>query len=254
MTHGQPSRPANVENIVAINQGRQPLAASLPIVPALTPAAADTLARSGALFLDARDSRDFGAAHIPGAYNVQLSSSQFEQRVGWVLPGDAPLILILGRDEDLPKALHKLAFIGLENRVAGFAAGGMDAWRAAGYPAASLPQTRPADLQAQLEQDGLIVLDVREGDEYDAGHIAGARQISYKTLDARLDELNLDPDAPLAIVCASGMRSSTAASLLLRRGYTNVSNVAGGMDAWRRAALPEERPPVFSPSKIRAGS
>ncbi len=234
MTHGQPSRPSNVENIILINQGKKPLALALPAPRALTVSEAQAQATGGAAYLDTRSSREFGAAHIPSAYNVQLTSSQFEQRVGWVIPGETPLILILADDAQASATLHKLAYIGLETRVTGTLAGGMDAWLAAGLPTARVAQQRVAELN---DLPNLTVLDVREGDEWDAGHIAGARHLSYKHLDARLAELALDPAAPLAIICASGQRSSTAASLLLRRGFTDVRNVVGGMDAWKAAGF-----------------
>lgn len=238
MTHGQPSRPANVENIVLINQGRKPLAGALPVVSPLTPERVREMIGGGQLLLDAREYRQYGAFHIPGSLTVQLSSPQFEQRIGWISPVETSIILLLASDDQLIDALKKLAFIGLENRVAGYLAGGIEAWQRAGYETTSLPQVRAGKLQEQLESGELAVLDVREADEWQAGHIEGARHMSLRVLDSRYEELGLDPAAPLAIVCAGGFRSTTAASILRRRGFRAISNLIGGMGAWERVGLP----------------
>ena len=77
--------------------------------------------------------------------------------------------------------------------------------------------------------DGLLI-DVREPDEYDIAHIEGSRLIPLKTLP---DELaSLPTDREIFVHCKSGGRSAKAVQLLLDHGFTRVSNVAGGMDAW----------------------
>ena len=238
MTSGQPSRPANVENIIAINQGRQPLAPSLPELKALSPGEVRAALDDGARLVDTRGYPRFGKGHIPGALNIQLSSGEFEQRIGWVLPGEEPLLFITETPEQAERALKATAFIGLERRIAGYLDGGIDAWQAAGYETATLPQVTPEELEAMRTKHSLAVLDVREEDEYAAGHIRGATNMSYKLLEAGLDELPLDPDQPVAVTCAGGFRSSTASSILLRRGFKKVLNVTGGMGAWARAGLP----------------
>jgi hydroxyacylglutathione hydrolase len=62
--------------------------------------------------------------------------------------------------------------------------------------------------------------------------------MSYKVLRQRLKELQLTPDKPVSVLCAGGMRSSTACSILLMNGYEQVCNVTGGMSAWAAACLP----------------
>jgi rhodanese-related sulfurtransferase len=84
-----------------------------------------------------------------------------------------------------------------------------------------------------------LVLDVRDADEWAAGHIAGAIHIPFQQLQGRLAEL--PRDRPLAVICAGGNRSSIAASLLQRAGFAPVENVRDGMDAWQEAGLPISR-------------
>ena len=81
------------------------------------------------------------------------------------------------------------------------------------------------------------MLDVRNPDEWndELGHIDVARQIPLPELRQRMDELAAWRDKPIVVVCASGSRSRTAASILAAAGYRQVMNLEGGMVAWRQA-------------------
>jgi hydroxyacylglutathione hydrolase len=99
------------------------------------------------------------------------------------------------------------------------------------------PQLSSIQLHDALRRgDGLQVLDVRTQDEWEAGHVEGALHIPGNELQDRAGEL--PKDGMLAILCGSGYRSTVAASVLERSGFTNVVNVTGGMEAWRKAGLP----------------
>lgn len=239
MCEGQPSRPANVLEIVAINQGRSPLTMDEPAAPALAPQAFSELIAAGHMVIDTRDVAAFGGGHIPGAFNFKMASPEFEQRVGWVVPLEAPMLLVLDGDGLASAALRKLAFIGLDSRVKGFLAGGMGAWIDAGMPHHTLSQISVHELCEQLANGGRMkALDVREEVEWDEGHIEGASSMGFKVLGDHLDEIGVGLADEVAVVCASGIRSSTAGSILRRNGYQNVYNVTGGMAAWRAAKLP----------------
>jgi hydroxyacylglutathione hydrolase len=239
MCEGQPSRPANILEIVAINQGQSPLTMGEPEAPALSPAEFTALSEGGHAVVDTRAPADFGGGHIPGAYSIKLTSPEFEQRVGWVVPLETPIILVTETEDEVRSALHKLAFVGLDRRVEGFLAGGMDAWAGAGMPEETLPQITVTELQELLlADDGMRVLDVREPEEWDAGHVEGAESMSFKVLEKRLDELSIGADDDVAVMCAAGVRSSTASSILLRNGYRRVRNITGGFTAWSAAELP----------------
>jgi hydroxyacylglutathione hydrolase len=242
MGEGQPSRPANILEIVAINQGRSPLTMDEPSAPALAPEDFRERIAEGHAVVDTRDPAAFGAGHIPGAYNIKGASPEFEQRVGWVVDLEVPILLVLDHDDALAAMLRKLAFVGLDRRVRGYLAGGMDAWGAAIGAQETLKQISVTELQERLAAgDGVRVLDVREPDEYEQGHVEGAASMSFKVLEERFSELPLTPDDQIALVCAGGVRSSTASSILLRRGFRNLLNVTGGMGAWRAAGLPTTR-------------
>ena len=96
------------------------------------------------------------------------------------------------------------------------------------------PKASPEQAR-QLQDQGAILLDVREGPEWRAGHAPGARHIPLRRLPARITDL--PPQRTVITVCRSGHRSAGAAALLARRGR-NVVNLTGGMRAWARAGLP----------------
>ena len=93
-----------------------------------------------------------------------------------------------------------------------------------------VPQISVQDLPADA-----VLLDVREQDEWDAGHVDGAVHVPLGEVPSRLGDL---PDAdPLYFICRSGNRSDRAAAWLTAQGVESV-NVAGGMRAWAEAGKP----------------
>ncbi len=94
----------------------------------------------------------------------------------------------------------------------------------------TVPQVPAAEVPA-----GAFLLDVREDEEWDAGHAPGAVHIPLGDLGARYTEL--DRDRPLYVICRSGNRSARAAHALAEAGW-DASNVADGMIGWQTAGLP----------------
>lgn len=92
--------------------------------------------------------------------------------------------------------------------------------------------------QAQsMNKQGALLLDVREAGEYAEVHAPNATLIPLEGLGARLSEIAAYKDKPIAVVCRSGRRSAKAVQLLQEAGYSQVSNVSGGMIAWESAGL-----------------
>ena len=100
----------------------------------------------------------------------------------------------------------------------------------------------PTDLNALLETGNghrPLVVDVREAWEFAQGHVPGARLISLGELAGRVGEL--DTTTPVALICATGSRSQSAAALLGQKGFETVYNVLGGTMRWVQNGLPLER-------------
>lgn len=101
----------------------------------------------------------------------------------------------------------------------------------------SVRQLRPQDVREQLPDGGGQLLDVREAWEFGLARLPGARLIPLAELPSRVGEL--DPQLPVIVYCHHGIRSWHAACFLERNGFTNVGNLAGGIDAWSRLIDPE---------------
>ena len=84
-----------------------------------------------------------------------------------------------------------------------------------------------------------LVLDVREGSEYDAGHLADSKHIPGDKLEDRIQELEKYKSKPIILIHRSGMNTTgKAGSILSKHGFAHVHNLAGGIDTWRQANLP----------------
>jgi phage shock protein E len=118
------------------------------------------------------------------------------------------------------------------------AACGAEAPAVGGRVVAQVEQISATDLQNRLADAAPpFVLDVRNPDEYtQEGHIGGAALIPLPELEQRLGEL--PRGRPIVCVCGSGKRSSRACTLLADQGFTQLSNMQGGMDAWKQAGYP----------------
>ena len=95
-----------------------------------------------------------------------------------------------------------------------------------------------AQLVQLVNNEGGIVIDVREKAEFDQGHIVDAINIPHANLDARLDELKKHQDKPIIIACKMGQHSGPAGTLLRKAGFENVSRLRGGITEWRGQSLP----------------
>lgn len=98
----------------------------------------------------------------------------------------------------------------------------------------AVPAIGPEEAARRVDE-GAILLDVREPDEWEAGHAPDAVHVPLAALAASVDDL--DPGQPVVAVCRVGGRSERAAAVLLQRGFDAV-NLAGGMQAWHGAGLP----------------
>jgi rhodanese-related sulfurtransferase len=90
----------------------------------------------------------------------------------------------------------------------------------------------PSVTAAQVD-DGAYLLDVREPDEWSAGHVAGAHHLPMMEVQARMAEV--PTDAEVVVVCRSGGRSGQVTSYLMGNGWDNVRNLDGGMQSWAAA-------------------
>jgi hydroxyacylglutathione hydrolase len=229
-------RPPNVEHIVSLNKG--PLIEELGAPAPLSPRAVEVSIDGGAILVDARTNEQFDEAHIPGAISASAYDTGFATKVARVVDPNVEVIVVAASDGYELEAAELLASVGIH--VQGFLQGGMTAWRSEERPVSRIELIDADALADRLEDsEDLIVLDVRDQDEFGAAHIPGALHIPYGQLIERLAEL--PRDRPIAAICSGGKRSGLAASLLQREGFTEVIHVArGGVATWRELGHPVE--------------
>jgi len=205
------------------------LVAGAPRLASLKPAAAAALAADGAIVVDVRPGAAFAAGHPYGAINLAFGS-KVGYWGGWVIPGDAPVILLSEDAAQARDAALQLLRVGLD-RIEGVISGGYEGWTGAGLPTATLDQMPAADLRAAASRGDLHVVDVRSAKEFRAGHLDGAVNVPAGEITERAAEL--PAGGTIATVCEGGYRSMLAASLLAREGVARIINVTGGMAAVR---------------------
>lgn len=234
LTSNLPARPEYFLKDAEINRTGATALSDLPPLRAIAPSELRLMLSSGEIALDVRPNEEFAAAHVPGSVNIALGG-QFASWAGTVLGLAAHPVLIASSDKQLEEARLRLTRVGIEI-LSGYLDGGVDAWKQAGLPVATISLMTPSELDARLKSHALQILDVRREPEWDAGHIEGA---TWWPLDNfRVSPPELDHDAPVAVHCKGGYRSMIATSLLQRAGFKHVINVTGGIDAWQQAQLP----------------
>jgi glyoxylase-like metal-dependent hydrolase (beta-lactamase superfamily II)/rhodanese-related sulfurtransferase len=232
LTSELPERPGYFAMDAEINRtGPAPLA-DLAVPPPLSAREVEARLKAGALVLDTRPARPFGAGHIPGAVHIALSG-QYASWAGRLIGMDRDIVLVAEDRDTMLESWVRLTRVGME-RVVGYLDEEMVAWSREGLPVAEISQVTVQDLASELEN--VQVVDVRQPGEWEGGHIAGAVLKPLPSLVASLE--GLDRDKTVAVHCKSGYRSSIATSLLQREGFRDVVNVIGGFDAWRACGLP----------------
>jgi rhodanese-related sulfurtransferase len=147
-------------------------------------------------------------------------------------------VVLVGRDdEDARQAAALAESVGV-TRLAGYLHGGMTSWREERRPVERIERITVPELRERAGE--LQVLDVRELDEWDAGHIPGSVHTPYHDIHGIPD--GIEAERPVAVICSSGQRAAPAASLLRRHGAREVLHVVdGGVGSWERAGGPIER-------------
>jgi hydroxyacylglutathione hydrolase len=208
---------------------------------ALSPQQVAGLLEAGHVALDVRSAAEFGEGHVPGSVNIGLGG-QFAMWSGSLIPLSSSIVIVADTNAQVDESVVRLARVGIEN-VKGYLEGGVENWQRAGFAVDSIPQVSVNELKQKLAtSDDLQVVDVRRPAEYGNGHVPRALNAPLATLDRVAGELPFQKDKPTAVICAGGYRSSAAASLLEKLGFTNLLNVAGGTGAWINAGYPVETP------------
>jgi hydroxyacylglutathione hydrolase len=197
---------------------------------ALSVAEFDELSKGDVTILDTRIPDEFEKGFVPGSINIGLNG-QYAPWVGALLDASRPLLLVASDGKEA-EAVLRLARVGYEN-VKGYLSGGIDAWLAAGKTIDTVNSVDAATFTSK--QKGDDVIDVRNPGEWNNGIVANASLLALGDLEAGLSQFN--KSSHYFIHCAGGYRSMMAASIMKKYGYTNVTNVYGGMNKIKETGI-----------------
>lgn len=239
--NGQPDPPTYFARMKQVNREGPRVLRGLAPPPKLSAASIHALMQSRAIVVDTRPAATYAHSHVPGTLNIPYNKS-FSTWAGWLVPGESEVTLIVEADEreitprTLTRAVRDLAIVGID-RVTGWVdQTSLTAWTEAGHALSTVKQVTAQAFAARNSATipsgataPALLIDVRNDDEWQEGHLPGATHIPLGHL---LTSLNASPDTPIVLQCQSGARSSVGASLLERAGYRDVTNLAGGYSAW----------------------
>jgi hydroxyacylglutathione hydrolase len=240
VTADQPDAPSYFNYDAVLNSQERPtLDQTLERIGALTLEQVLALQAIGAQVLDTRDPAEFAAAHLAGSINIGLVG-QYATWAGTVLSREQPIVIIAdpGREHEAAMRLGRIGF----DQVVGYLEDGLHSVES--RPELMMSTERlsaqvAAERMAAASGDrGPVIVDVRAPGERQQKRIPGSVGMPLNHLGERLSEL--PADRLLLVHCAGGYRSSIAASLLQRHGFTQVGEIAGGIAAWDAAKLPLE--------------
>jgi hydroxyacylglutathione hydrolase len=208
----------------------------------LTPHQTKSLLETGVLMIDLRPHDTFASGHIPRSINIAFSRKSLPERIATAIP-PGPSIVLISDEPSIAEAASNAIYGIHRNPLRGIVTAGTDTWRDEGLPLATLPRISVAALRQQLHasRDELVLIDVREPFEWEWGYIEGSLLIPLGEIWQRTD--SLDPRKEIILICAEGLRSSTAASILLHHHFQRIGNVPGGIGNWLNADYPAIRLP-----------
>lgn len=184
---------------------------------------------NGALILDVRSQAEFINGFIPGSLFIGLNG-QFAMWVGAIIQDIKQRIVLITPEGKEEETVTRLARVGYDHTV-GYLKGGVAAWDG------KLTTITSVSAEEVAQTEGCTIVDVRKPGEYQSEHVENA---IFYPLDYMNDELNkLDKNTTYHVHCAGGYRSVIAISLLMRNGYTNLIDIAGGYGALKNTSIPK---------------
>ncbi len=208
LTEDPPPRPPTASRVVSLNRAGASAPGPLPVLDSV----------DGCCVLDVRPPAEFDAGHLSGSLNVALAGNGVGTRAGWAVGEDESIAIVAADVDQGSSAAQLLYAAGLWN-VAGIVVGPPG-------PLVSARAYTPAEVVASF--DRLLLVDVRDEWEWEAGHVEGSVHLPLSALGDG-SHVSLPRDQPLAVACATGPRSALAASVLRRRGYGLAARVDGGI-------------------------
>ena len=219
----QPEPPKYFAKMKELNKVDRPLLTEVPTIKELSASDLKAASAKGIKLIDTRNKQDFEKGFIEGSINIQGNNS-FATWMGWFVSYNEQFILVASPSQ-MDDLTRKLMRIGLDN-IYGF----VDAAKINELSDAPLLTSKLVTISDVKANTTAEVIDLRGVAEYNSGHIAGATNVFVGTLLQNLAKV--PKDKPVIIHCQGGDRAAIGYSLLVKEGYTNVSNYSPGMNEW----------------------
>jgi hydroxyacylglutathione hydrolase len=207
---------------------------SAPSIPhLLTVPELDRLRKDRCQLLDIRAPSGFACGHIPGS--ISLWRGGISSFAGWFLNYDDPIVIVDDYNQDPGQVTRQLFRMGYDS-IAGILAGGIGSWYKSAREIATIGACSVRELEEQLSRSTPFILDVRDiRNRRAVGHIPHSYHVYVGELSSHLREI--PPNEPIFVYCDAGYKGSLAASILKLHHYPSVTNVLGGMTAWKEAGF-----------------
>lgn len=213
---------ANIDEI--ISKGNSPL----------SPSDFENVANeSRAIILDVRHEKEFIQGHIPQSIFIGIDGS-FAPWVGAVIKDVNQPILIVGKEDRINEVITRLSRVGFDNTL-GYLKGGFKAWEKEGKEMDTVRSVPTSQFETEHKTNHNPIFDVRKKGEWDTSHIKDAHHVCLSMLNEELAQFPKEDD--FYVHCAGGYRSVIASSILKKRGYHNVINIAEGYDAIQHSSI-----------------
>ena len=235
VTTNQPEPPRYFSYDVCLNR-RERSRLEYVLQKAMNPLTLDQVLRwktSRAQMIDVRDPLDFANGHLVDSINIGLNG-QFERWAGTLLHPEDPIVILATPGHER-EAVLRLSRIGFDH-VVGYLKNGVEALHATPELVRSVQRITVEDLNDQLmKTDWPYILDVRTYEEWSPHRIDHSSNIPLNHLTERLQDVPQDRD--VVVHSSGGYRSSIAASLLHRHGFSRMKDLVGGFDAWEETMV-----------------
>ncbi|MCS6966719.1 MAG: MBL fold metallo-hydrolase [Candidatus Kapabacteria bacterium] len=220
---GQPDPPLYFARMKRLNRDGVPLLGRMPQLRSLAVSELRLLPPE-AWVVDTRSWDDFRKGHLDGALFAPLTRA-FPTVVASYVPEDAPVVLIVS-GQLVSEVVRQLVRVGIDTFLGYLEPRALEH---PGFSLRTLPEIEVEEISVPRQRHEVVLVDVRNQDEYQAGHIPGALHAPYARLPEYLERL--PREAELVVYCQSGERSAYAAAYLQRQGF-RVQLYRGGFREW----------------------
>jgi len=234
LLEGQPEPPKYFAMMKRLNKEGAKILEHVPDIPKLSLVELKSALDKNIILIDTRHKSSFAERHIPGSISIP-DNAAFSTWAGWLLDYQNPFIIVASdnRVREVQKALIR---IGLDH-VFGYVSD-LKEWESSGGQLTKLDQMTVQELKSHLEKKDVHLLDVRASSEFASERLPHAVHVYVGYL---ADQLSKIPTGKkLVVQCQSGDRSSIASSVLRHKGVTNVVNLIGGLNEWKKAGYAVE--------------